>query len=276
MIIEKALEKAKKKKNKPFTVIKDESPKTDAAQATETDPRVCPSCRMVELDSAFIHSQRCLGDKSDHTEIENYKTLRTRLLQIMVAQRWNTLMLTSACAGEGKTLTALNLAFTFSHHYDHTVLLVDCDLRKQSIHKYLGFSNSLNIIDHLVDNIPLHNTMVRPGEEKIVVISGERTIDSGAELLGSAQMSKLVNELKNRFKDRIIIFDLPPVLFASDALVSAAWVDSILMVVEYGKTSIKDVQKSLDGFPKDKIMGFVLNRGKIPKNDYRKYGYNRK
>jgi hypothetical protein len=69
----------------------------------------------------------------------------------------------------------ISLAFTFSLHYDHTVLLVDCDLRKQSIHKDLGYSNSPNIIDYLVDNVPLHTTMVRPDVEKIVVISGACT-----------------------------------------------------------------------------------------------------
>jgi non-specific protein-tyrosine kinase len=125
----------------------------------------------------------------------------------------------------------------------------------------------------MVDEVPLDKTMVRLGNEKIVVISGERTVESGTELLGSARMSNIVKELKHRYKDRIIIFDSPPVLFASDALVTAAWVDCVLFVVDYGKTSLKDVQKSLNGFPIDKVMGFVLNRGKLPKNNYYNYGY---
>ena len=135
-------------------------------------------------------------------------------------------MITSAFDSEGKTLTAINLAFAFSKHYEQTVLLVDCDLRKQNIYKYLGYSSRLNLVDYLFDNVPLSDVMVRLNNEKIVVISGERTVDSGAELLGSSQMINLFNQFKNRYNDRIIIFDLPPVLLLADALAASSWIDS--------------------------------------------------
>ena len=276
MIYKKALEKARRTGSISGSFKKKEPAGWTLAEDKKQDTQVCPTCRLVELDQEYIYSQRCISDISNPGEIESYKILRTRLHQRMIESNWNSLMITSARDMEGKTLTAINLALSFSKHYHHTVLLVDCDFRKQNVYKYLGYSQRLNLIDHLIDKVPLNDVMVRLGKEKIVVISGERTVDSGAELLSSSQMIKLFDELKNRYKDRIIIFDLPPVLLLADALASTTWVDCILMVVQFGKTSIKDVQKSLDCLPKSKFLGFTINRSKIHKNGYYKYSYRNK
>lgn len=115
--------------------------------------------------------------------------------------------------------------------------------------------------------------MVRAGEEKLVVISGPRTLEGSAELLGSPQMKDLVNEMKHRYQDRMIIFDLPPALFTADGMAFEPWVDGILMVVASGKTSMKEVQKAIDGLPREKILGFALNRSNLHANGYYKHNY---
>jgi non-specific protein-tyrosine kinase len=284
MIIEKALEKSKRARKAARQVpgeaaaILSETPepvKRDSGKAGTPEPKKAPppKSRSVELDPCVIEDHRCLGDLSKPEEVESYKILRTRLHQQMKHKGSKTLMITSPSAGDGKTLTAINLAFSFAKHYHQTVLLVDCDFRKQNIHKTLGYDDGPNLIDYLLDGVPLADTMVRMGNEKLVTISGNRTIQGSAELLGSPQMMELVREIKERYQDRIIIFDLPPVLFTADAMAFEPLVDAILMVVASGKTSMKDVQKAVEGLPREKILGYAMNRSNVHTNGYYKHSY---
>ena len=171
-------------------------------------------------------------------------------------------------AGEGKTLTSINLAAAFAKEFDQTVLLVDCDLRRQNIHKYLNYRYNKGIADYLINGCPFKDLIVWPNIEKLTVISGGRTIANSAELLSSPKMKSLVQEIKHRYDNRYVIFDLPPILSNADAIAFAPLVDCILMVVEEGRTSIKDVKKSLEMIPNEKFMGYVLNRRKAPIRGY--------
>ena len=104
---------------------------------------------------------------------------------------------------------------------------------------------------------PLKDLIVLPNIEKLTLISGGKTIANSAELLGSPRMKAFVQEIKSRYDDRYIVFDTPPVLGWADAIAFAPLVDCILMVVEEGRTSIKDVNKALEMLPAEKILGFV-------------------
>ena len=121
-------------------------------------------------------------------------------------------MVTSALPGEGKTLTAINLAFTFAKEFKQTALLVDCDLRQQQIHKVLGFPSEKGIVDYLLNDCPVQELFVWPGVEKLTVISGGKTVNDSSELLGSPGMKNLVADMKNRYPDRYVFFDVPPLL----------------------------------------------------------------
>ena len=282
MLIEKVLKKAKKERAEADaqTVEKPEPEGAAGLEPVEEPPRVTgkgpPAAarqRTLELDKEFITCHRCLSEASTPKEIESYKILRTRIHHRMKANHWRTVMITSPGAGEGKTLTAVNLAISFAKAYDQTVLLVDCDFRRQSIHKCLGYADSPNLIDHILDQVPLQDTMVRIGGQDLVVISGERVVMDSAEILGSPQMMHLVGEMKNRYKDRIILFDLPPVLYNADSLAFAPWVDGILIVVSAGKTSMKELKTALNGLPWEKFLGYAFNRSTISTNGYYKYNY---
>jgi len=271
MIIEKAVNKAKKTGSNLDYFLKSEITKEAPENKIISETQHSVTSRVVEIDEEYIASQGCLSKISDFKVIESYKILRTRLDQSMLEKNSRSLMITSAFDTEGKTLTAINLAFSFSKHYHQTVLLVDCDLRKQNIYKYLGYSSVLNLVDYLVDDVPLSDVMIRLKNKNITIISGERTVEYGAELLSSSQMINLFNQFKNRYNDRIIIFDLPPVLLLADAIASSSWIDSILFVVQFGKTSFKDIKKSIDRLPRNKFLGFVINRSQTADNGYDKY-----
>ena len=248
---------------------------TPSSGATEdTMGRLSPvyrHSRSHELDQQRLADNHCLSTFSGSSEIESYKTLRTHVMQRTRANGWNTIMITSALPGEGKTLTAVNLALTFAKEFNHTVLLVDCDLRKQSVHKVLGIDSELGLIDALMDNSPLPELIVWPGVEKFTFISGNRTISDASEVLNSIKMKTLVSEIKSRYPERYVFFDLPPVLSVTDAVAFSPLVDAILMVVQAETTSIQDIRKAADLMPKEKFLGFVLNRYKAPAKAYPAY-----
>jgi protein-tyrosine kinase len=228
--------------------------------AQEWTPPVYSESKAIELDLDKLAKNRCVSLSPDAPEAEFYKVVRTNIQHRTRENNWNTIMITSVQAGEGKTLTAVNLAITFAKEYDQTVLLVDCDMKRQNVRQLLNISSEKGIVDYLVDDCPLKDLIIWPGIEKLTLISGGKTMANSAELLGSPRMKAFVREIKNRYDDRYIIFDTPPVLGPADAIAFAPFVDCILMVVEEGRTSIKNVNEALGMIPKEKFLGFVLNR----------------
>ncbi|MGD0276854.1 MAG: polysaccharide biosynthesis tyrosine autokinase [Syntrophales bacterium] len=226
--------------------------------------------RAIKLDSNVLAKNRLVAMNYDSPEVDYYKVLRTRILRRTQDQGGRSIMITSTLPEEGKTLTAINLALTFAREYEHTVLLVDCDLRKQQIHKLLGYPSEKGLANYLFDNCPLSELIVWPGIEKFTVISGGRTLSESSENLASPQMKDLMTDMKNRYPERYIFFDAPPILVGADAIAFAPLVDWIIVVVQAGKTSMLDVNRALQLIPKDKFLGLVLNR---QTSQFRKYPY---
>jgi non-specific protein-tyrosine kinase len=215
--------------------------------------------RSIKLNPQTLSENRCVGYQHEAEELEFYRVLRSHILK-QTGGKGNTIMVTSAGPGEGKTLTAINLAFTFAREYKQTVLLVDCNLGDQQIHQRLGYSSEKGIVDHLMDDVPFTELIVWPGVEKLTVISGGKTVRDRSELLGSEGMKNVVAEMKNRYDDRYVIFDVPPLLSCADAMTFAPLVDYVLIVVQAGKTSHQDVNKALKLIPSEKVLGLVMNR----------------
>jgi len=220
--------------------------------------------RTVKLDPLVLGRNRCLLSPDTTREAESFRILRRRVLQLAKSSGENAIMITSALPGEGKTVTAINLAFAISREFQHTVLLVDGDLKKQSIQTYLGYTGEKGLVDHLVGGTPVPELITWTGIEKMTVISGGRLVNESDEILGSPRMRELMEEMKGRYSERFIILDAPPVLTGADVLTLAPLVDKIIVVVQAGKTSMDDVQKALGYLPQDKVLGLVLNRGSSP------------
>jgi Mrp family chromosome partitioning ATPase len=190
----------------------------------------------------------------------SYKMLRTRVLQKMQQYNWNTLAIVSPTPNDGKTFTAINLALAIASDTKHTTLLVDFDLRKPSIHRHFGFQPSIGVEDCLRGKADIAAALVVPaGFNKLVLLPARKAQSSSSELLTSDQAARLVKELKARYPNRIVIFDLPPVLGADDALAFAPLVDCGLMVIGAGRTRRDDVSRSLEVLHSLPIIGTVLN-----------------
>ena len=236
-------------------------------------PPVYTNSTHVKLDHERLLDNRCICISPDSPELESYKVLRTKIQQLTKEKGRNTLMVTSADADAGKTCTAVNLSMTFARAHNQTVMLVDCDFHHQGVQQMMGFESDAGLIDYLADGRPLHELIIWPGIDKMTVISGGRTFDDSSELLGSPRMATLVQELKTRYDDRFIIFDMPPIIGSADALALAPHVDCIVMVVEEGKTAMRNVLKAVEAIPQEKFLGFVMNRQKDGWSRYRSYYY---
>ena len=214
----------------------------------------------IEIDMATREANRLVAAIPDHPLQDTYRMLRTRVLQEMTANKWNSIAVTSPTPDSGKTLTAVNLAITLAMDLSHTALLVDADLRRPSVHKYFGYEPELGLNDYLYDEEPLSRLLFHPDIDRLTVLPGRLPIRESAEALGSPEWLSLISEITSRYPDRIIVADIAPVLNVDDALTIAPHIDCFLMVAENGRTSREELQKSLellDGFP---VIGTVLNK----------------
>jgi non-specific protein-tyrosine kinase len=258
MKVRKALEKARKERNQG-NVRFIEGAETVPEQIGWKPPVYGQSCR-IEIDTEKLAENRGICIMPDDPAMDDYKVLRAQILHRARENRWRTFMITSPNAGEGKTVTAINLAITFAKEHHQTVLLVDADLKKQHIHHIMGYESEWGLVDHLIHEKSLNNMIVWPCIEKLTVISGGSTVQESAEFLASPMMKTLVDEMKTRYKDRYVIFDVPAVLDGADAMAFAHYVDGILMVIREGQTPVQDIKKALEMIPTKKLLGFALNR----------------
>lgn len=269
MKLESALEKARK-----LELVEqdtDKKPRPQREKPVQGNAPIYRFCKYRKLDLSRVNEHICLGLKASASEMDNYRILRTQILQRTRSKDRKLIMITSLLPGEGKTLTAINLALIFAKTQNYTALLVDCDLRRQQIHKYFGLENSTGLGDLLNNNCSLKELIIWPYIKKFTFISGGDTIADSSELLGSARMQKVVEDLKRRYQNRYIFFDAPPLLSSDDALTLSAWMDGIILVIESHKTPLKKVEESLDLIPKEKFLGFVLNKYKY--NHEESYSY---
>ena len=225
--------------------------------------------RKVVVSMERMRENRITTGSHDEGFAQAYKVLRTRVWQSMRANGWTTLAITSAKPGEGKTLTAINLAISLSlMEINHTVILADLDMRRPCMHKYFGLNPGYGIADYLVGGMPLDDVMLAPGIGKLMLIPGNGSLMNSSEILSSARMVRFHQELKARFPSRIIIVDLPPLLVTDDVLAITPSVDAFLLVIEEGKSLASDVEKSVELLKDARLIGTVLNKSRESIGNY--------
>lgn len=173
----------------------------------------------------------------------------------------NPILITSALPGEGKTFTAFNLAMSIALELDKTVLLVDSDITRHSLTGLAGLNDTLGLTDVLLDeHLDLADVILSSNVPKLKLIPAGRTHRDATELLASKRMQTMVRELSERYNDRIVLFDAPPLLTTSQAIVLTNLMGKILVVVEEGKTPQHIIQEAVSLLGKNKAIGMVLNR----------------
>ena len=224
-------------------------------------PIVYTRTRSLDIALSTLRQRRVMAAYDKGPFVDAYKILRTQVMHRLRENNWNVLGVTSPGHGEGKTLTAVNLAVSLAMETSQTVLLVDADLRSPSIHEVFGLDDCPGLADYLLDNQPVEDLLVHPGIGRFVLLPGGRAISNSTEILTSPKMLALVEEFKNRYPSRIIIFDLPPLLHTADVLAFSPYTDALLFVVEEGKTTAEQLQRALTLVKNSRpVLGTVLNK----------------
>lgn len=255
--LQTALQLYKKEQGNPKSLPQVGSPDS----RTVPPPIVYTKTRSLDIPLSILRRRRVMAAYDKGPFVDAFKILRTQVVHRLRENGWNVLGVTSPGHGEGKTLTAVNLAVSLAMETTQTVLLVDANLRNPSVHEVFGLTDCPGLADYLLDNIPVEDLLVHPGIGRFVLLPGGRPISNSTEVLTSPKMLALVEEFKHRYPSRIIIFDLPPLLHTADVLAFSPYTDALLLVVEEGKTTAEDVQRALllvkDSRP---ILGTVMNK----------------
>lgn len=192
---------------------------------------------------------------------EEYRKIKETLVTYCKKERFqNLIMVTSAAPGEGKTVTAINLAASLAQEYDHTVLLIDADLRRPTCHRYLGYENTSGLADCLLDGKDVGECLIKTGIGRLSLLPSGRVVDNPTELFSSNSMKLLLKDIKNRYADRFIIVDTPPVLPFAETRSLSGIVDGALLVVREGVASLDDIQEAIEALGK-KVVGLIYNGG---------------
>ena len=202
------------------------------------------------------------GTEADATA-EAYRVVRTRLLQWLDAQRRNTVAMVSAARDDGKTLSAVNLAFSIAHDTNHTVLLVDLDLRAPSVHRTLELDVPRGLESYFRGEAGLEELIVPVAFPRLAVLPCLEPIAGSSELLAGSIVRGLVEELRQRYPDRVILFDLPPALLGDDALVFLPLIDAALLVIGDGRTRKDHLAQLAELLGDTPVIGSLLNRAKF-------------
>jgi len=244
-------------------------------EALSEDPAVEPIApaplveRAPGADVTSEVDEKLVSRLLDSRSVEQYRRLAARLHLAQAQRGTKVVMISSALPGEGKTLTAANVALTLSHSYKRRVLLIDGDLRRPGVHELFKVPNISGLNDGIraqtVQKVPL----IRWSEWLTLLTAGRPDSDP-MSVLSSDRMRQIIAEASAMF-DWVIV-DTPPVGLLTDASLLAAIVDAVILVVQAGRTPFHEIDKVVQAIGRESILGVVLNKveanGTFPYEDY--------
>ncbi|MFC3094603.1 polysaccharide biosynthesis tyrosine autokinase [Alteromonas sediminis] len=198
---------------------------------------------------------------------EEYREIKRKLLQNGFGQLSQTLtnsniiMVTSGRPSEGKTFTAVNLALSIAIEQDKTVLLVDADVLKPNVCNTLGIDKRKGLMDYLLGEVgDLSEVMYHTNIDKLKIIPSGKSHHLSTELLASKKMHDTVDEFANRYSDRVVIIDTPPLIGINESAILANFAGQAVVVTEEGKSRLNDIKFAVGRLNPDMAIGFVVNK----------------
>jgi protein-tyrosine kinase len=275
-LIENALNKQRSSHSAPFVATP-----VEPIFNVPDEPALEGNSQVQSINLARLHRMGVVAPDAEKSQIaEEFRIIKRPLIANAFGQgtarvkNGNLIMVTSSLPGEGKSFCAINLAISMAMEMDRTVLLVDADVAKPRVPEYLGIHADKGLLDVLQDkDLKLSDVLIRTDIAKLTVLPAGRTYKRATELLASAAMSRLIEDIGNRYPDRIILFDSPPLLATSEASVLATHMGQIVMVVEAERTSQDAIREALNHIQSCEVVGMLLNKTTpTPGADYY-YGY---
>jgi len=255
--LEKVLAKVKQDRVTEMPII--DHPRPMPVNGGVADRYFAPASKPVVVDEAILERHRILAHHVRSRDADVFRILRTQVLQIMNRSGFRTLAITSPHYGDGKTTISLNLAMSIALDLKQTVLLADLDLRKPNLHEYMGLDPTIGLSNYLLQGVPLKDCLIRPAFDRLNTLPAGPAIEYSSEILGSPKMATLAHELKTRYPDRIIIYDMPPVLAQDDSSAFMPQVEAVLLVVRDGVTHTEELKRCLERLGNANVIGTVLN-----------------
>ncbi len=268
-LIESAIARARKVAAQGFA-----AQPTQTAQNSARPKRIPAERRMVSAasakparqyplcatDAVRMEENRILPQISDQAALRAYKIMRTRLLQRLEQNKWRTLAVTGTDTGQGKTLTAINLAIALAQDPSTSVFLVDLDLQRPTIAPYMGLTFEHGLGEYLTGKAELDQIIYSPGIDRLAVIPNSSSFEHSSERLTGSRMLELQRFIEAESPSSIVIYDMPPLLLSDDVLMFAPQVDGLLLVVSEGSTTRSSLEKSKEVLAEMNLIGVVLNR----------------
>lgn len=246
------------------------------------------SGRCIKIDEDRLNEKNILTLNNDNVLVaEEFRLIKRSLLINAFTggenaiSNGNIIMVTSSQPDEGKTYCALSLALSMAKEKDLNVLLVDADVAKPDIMNTVGAKGGKGLIDVIGDDsIDLSECIVKTDIKNLSILPAGKKHSFTTELLASEKMGKLIDELAQRYHDRVIVIDSPPVLASSASSVLAMHVGQILFIVEADRTSEEEVKEALQLVKNCKNINMILNKAQIHTGNkrfgsYYGYGYNK-
>lgn len=229
--------------------------------------------RVISLNHNLLAKNRIVAINKNNYLSLSFDILRTQVIKKMLKNGWRTMAITSPIPDCGKTLVSINLAMSIAHHTNRTAMLVDFDLRRPTVSKTLGLPAGPSLNDVLSGEATIAESLVNPGMDRLVILPTAMPVKNSSEVLSSRKVGNLVTELRDRYAERIVIFDLPPLLGTDDAMIMLSQVDCVLVVVGNGMVSKTDLTESMRYVDSDKLLGTVLNKSNSEQSKRGYYDY---
>ncbi len=231
--------------------------------------------RRVELDIARLAAAGFLTPDAPRTELaEQFRLIKRPLLanvRSTTVARGNLIMVTSALPGEGKTFTSINLALSIAMELDSRVLLIDADVRRPSVLAQLGVANEPGLMDVLEDEAtPLSDVLLQTNIEKLSLLPAGAPHGHAAEYLSSERLRRLLDDMRTRYSDRVLIFDAPPLLPSTESRALATQVGQVVFVVAEGSTPVARVAEAMTALTPCPVVLPLLNKAQT--HDRAAYG----
>ena len=259
-----------------------ESSSAEQEVKPQTSSSITSKDLRLEINTQSMEERGYLIDSGERKSIKDeFRQIKRKLLNNAFGSAAKTLnnsnlvMVSSSTPNEGKTFVSINLALSIALEQDKTVLLVDADVLRPSVNRELGITTKPGLMEYLLgEKQNINEIIYSTSIEKLKLIPAGAPHHLSNELLASDKMASLAQELADRYPDRIVIFDCPPLIGVTETLVLANLMGQAVVVVEENKTKLADIQKATENLNENLALGLVVNKAiRSHKDMYGYYGY---
>ena len=239
----------------------DSSPEERAMLRSASQTTAATELPRLAIDRARLRSRKVVFPEESTSAARAYRMLRAQLLHRARSNGLGTIGIVSSASGEGKTLTAVNLALSLAADPNYSVTLIDLDLRRPSVAETLGISPPIGLETWLTNQQPVSSVLYGlEGIERLSVVPTLTPLAAASEALAGSRTRDLIETLRSMDGRRLVIVDLPPALLSDHVLNVSPLLDGFVLLVMEGKTLRDDVERVFELLGRDRILGTVLNR----------------